>query len=171
MHQRPPRLLHELGEPVEGGVRTGRLEVDGGAVAPRRGELERAGASPHHDQAVDPLLGAGVRERLRVVPGRDRDHAAPALLGGQRVEPGEDAAGLERPGLLEELALQQDRRSHHLTQGPRREQRRAVDPAAEPASGALDVVERDRGVWHGGILGPQGVRPYRRAGSDPALPT
>ena len=79
MHERSAGLLDQLREPVEGLGRAGRLEVDLGAVAARGLDLRLARALPHDDQRVEPLRGRTPGERLRVVAGRDADHAARAL--------------------------------------------------------------------------------------------
>ena len=91
---------------VEGVGRVGRLEVDGRAVASRRVDLLLGRALPHHDEGVGAFRGGGERDGLGVVAGADRDHAACFLLGGQAAELVQRAAGLERAGALEELALQ-----------------------------------------------------------------
>ena len=82
------------------------------APYPRVGRhLRGARARVHDDEAVDPFRGRAPGERLRVVAGRDPDHAARLLLRAQRGELVEDAARLERAGPLEELGLQPDARA------------------------------------------------------------
>ena len=78
MDERPAGLLDQRREPVERVARTGRLEVDGCAVAARRRDLLLGRALPHDDERVDVLLGGGAGDGLRVVAGADRDHAARA---------------------------------------------------------------------------------------------
>ena len=132
--ERPPRLLDQLVEPRERVARPGRLEVDRRAVAARRGDLLLGRALPHHDQRVDALRRRGVRRRLRVVAGADRDHPATLLLGREAADLVQRAAGLERAGALEELALEP------RVQRAAGEERRARQPVADGRARALDVV-------------------------------
>src|SRR5262249_13070779 len=90
-----------------------------------------------HDQAVDTLARRSPRQRLSVVAGRDADHTASLLLRGERHELVEDAANLERPGLLEELRFEPD-----ITERRRGEDRRAVDATADDVRGAEHGVTR-----------------------------
>ena len=62
-------------------ARARRLQIDRGAVAAGGVDLRGARALPHHEQRIEALGGRGPRERLRVVPGRDADHAGLALVG------------------------------------------------------------------------------------------
>src|SRR5215813_2956397 len=78
-----------------------------------------------------------------MVAGRDRDHAALALLRTELVEPVERAAHLERPGALKELRLQDHLRAEVLGQGARMEERRAMDAPGDRSRRALDVFDRD----------------------------
>ncbi len=63
----------------------------------------------HEDGRLDAEQLRGERDALRVVAGRRRHHAVRALLRRQPRDPHVGAAGLERPGALEVLALQRDR--------------------------------------------------------------
>ena len=81
MDEGPPRLLPELVQPVERRARAGRLQIDRGAVAAGGVDLRGARALPHHEQRIDVLGGRGPRQGLRVVPGRDADHAGPRSSG------------------------------------------------------------------------------------------
>ena len=83
------------------------LEVDGRAVAARRGDLQLGGALPHHDERVDAVL----RPRRRRPPARgsrprSRSRRARSSSAVEARELVERAARLERAGALEELALQ-----------------------------------------------------------------
>ena len=101
-------LLDQVVEPRERLRRIGGLEVDLGAVAARRRDLRLARALPHHEQRVEPFDARAPGQRLRVVPGRDPDHAALALLRRQRGEIRQHAARLEGARALEQLRLERD---------------------------------------------------------------
>ena len=73
MHERAPRLLEQLVEPLERPTRVLRLQVDRSAVAARGRDLCLARTAPHDDERVEPLLAGPQGDRLRVVPRRDRD--------------------------------------------------------------------------------------------------
>ena len=113
--------------------RVGRRQIDRRAVAACRLDLAGIDALPHRDEAVDVVLRRRPRDRLRVVAGRPRDDAAPALVGRERGDAVQRAARLEGAGLLEQLRLQvrAERR--------RRERRGAVDTPGDRAPGPLDV--------------------------------
>ena len=70
-----------------------------------------------------------------MVAGRDPDHAAPRAPPSQRGELVQHPARLERARLLEELGLQ----PHLVSERPRAERRRAMDPSAD-ALGRLEHV-------------------------------
>ena len=135
MDERSTGLGDQRVQPLERLGRVGGAEVDRGAVASRRRDLRLARALPHDDEAVDSLRNGPPRERLRVVPRRDPDHAACLLLRAERGELVEDAADLEGTGLLEELRLQRDA----VAERARGERGCAVDAAADPL-GRLEHV-------------------------------
>ena len=81
-----------------------------GAVAARRGDLLLGGAAPHHDERVDAVLGRGVGDRLGVVSGRDRDHAARSL----RARRGSRACSIAPRDLNEPVRW----KSSHLRRAP-----------------------------------------------------
>src|SRR5205085_3821036 len=108
-------------------------------------DLDRARGTPHQDEAVDPLARGGVRDGLRMVAGRPRDDAAPALLGRQRGQPVQGAARLERARALEELRFQVDARAAEaLAERARAEGGRTVDAAVDRLPRPEHVVERER---------------------------
>jgi hypothetical protein len=115
----------------------------GGTVAAGSGDLRLARALPHHEECVDPGGGGAPGERLRVVAGGDRDHAAVALLGGERGQVRQHAAGLEGTCLLEELGLEVDVGAGDRAERLRAEERRSVQAARSGFAGGKDVVERD----------------------------
>ena len=135
VHERAPGVLDQLLEPVERLARAGRRQVDLGAVRPRRLDLLRARALPHHDQGGDPFERCAVGERSGVVAGRDPDHSARLLLRRERGEVGQHAARLERPGALEELGLEVDAGARGLGEQAGGEGRRAVQAARRSPRG------------------------------------
>src|SRR5207244_1780483 len=81
------------------------------------------------------------------------EHLQPggALPGArQRRELVQNAAGLERACLLEELGLEANRRTGLLRERSRRQHRRAVQPSVDPLAGAVHVVERQERLARGG---------------------
>ena len=81
VHERAARLLDQTRRRrSNASPGSARLEVDGRAIAARRGDLLLGGALPHHHQRVDALLRGGERDGLGMVAGADRDHAAAPLL-------------------------------------------------------------------------------------------
>src|SRR5438874_2505562 len=127
-----------------------RLGVDRGAVAACRGDLLRACGGPHDDQRVDALERGGVRERLGVVAGRDRDHAPRLLLGRERGELVQHPARLEGARALEALGFEIDGAAGLLGELARAERRRAVQAARDRLARRVDVVDREDGVASGG---------------------
>src|SRR6266545_2975333 len=138
MDERAPALTPQRFHALERLQMIGRLLVDGGAVSPRRRDLERARVAPGDEQAVDPLARAAPGQRLGVVAGRDGDDAALLLIGRERRQLREDPARLERPGLLEQLRLEESAPAEGRAERLRREERRAVEAAAN---------DRGRGVY------------------------
>ena len=84
--------------------------------------------------ASTPYSRGGVGDRLGVVAGGDRDHAAALLLVGQARELVERAARLEGAGALEELALEAG------AERARGEHRRAEEVPLDDRARAEDVV-------------------------------
>ena len=84
-----------------------------------------------------------VGDALRVVAGRRRDHAAPALLGREQQQRVARAALLEAAGALQVVELAVDVRAGELRQRDRLDARRQVDAAGDPRAGGFDVGERD----------------------------
>ena len=139
MDERAAGRRDHLRQPLERARGVDGLEVDGGAVAPRRGDLRLARALPHHDEGVEALRSRAPGQCGRVVPGRDPDHAALPLGRRQRCKPVEHAADLEAPGALQQLRLEPDVRPER--RGGQR--RRAVEPATDPLGCRLDVGTPD----------------------------
>src|SRR5690606_33096324 len=137
----------------------GAVEDDVGAVRAARLDLRARGVRRHHDRAGDALAARAVRERLRVVARGDGDEAAGTLLGGEAAQPVEDAADLERAGLLETLGLDGHAHARALGERTRAEQRRAVHAAGDGRAGLFDVLERDQhgaGSYNGELRGRKG---------------
>ena len=139
MDEGPPRLGEQQVEAAERLARVGGLEVDGGAVAARGGDLRLARALPHHEERVELFLRRAPRDRLGVVTGRDRDDAARLLLVRERGEVVEHAARLERARALEQLGLEE----HLRAERPAGQERRAQEAAADDFRRALDVSPFD----------------------------
>ena len=139
MDERAAGLVEQLVETLEGLGRIGCLEVDDCAVLARRRDLRLARRAVHDDERIQPLLCGAPGDRLRVVAGRDRDHAPLLLLGGQRRELREHAARLERTRPLQELGLEERLRR----ESPARERRCAMESTGDDLGRALDVVAAD----------------------------
>ena len=84
-----------------------------------------------------------VRDALRVVAGRRRDDAAPALLGREQQQRVARAALLEAAGALQVVELAVDVRAGELRQRDRLDAGRVVDAAGDARARGLDVGERD----------------------------
>jgi hypothetical protein len=84
-----------------------------------------------------------VRDRLRVIAGAHRDHAAAALVGGQRQELVQGAALLERGGELQVLELEEDARAGEPRQGAALDARRLLDGAGDALRRGANIVEGD----------------------------
>ena len=84
------------------------LEHDLGAEAARVLDLDARGEARHDDRRRDPHPLGVVGDRLRVVAGRDREHALGALGRRQLRHLVERAALLERGGELQVLELEED---------------------------------------------------------------
>ena len=138
------RSLREL-EPARARVLEGvAVEHDLGAEAARALDLDRRREARHHDRRRDAHALGVVRDRLRVVAGRDREHAVRALVGGELRHLVERAALLERRRELQVLELEEDVAAGELGQRARRQARRARDLAGEAPGGRADVVDGQR---------------------------
>jgi len=78
-----------------------------------------------------------------VVPRRGGHHPAPPLARRQRQQQIQRASDLERPGLLQVLALQVDLGAHQTRERPARRERRANDVRRDPRVRGADVGEID----------------------------
>ena len=99
-----------------------------------------------------------VRDRLRVVAGRHREHAVRTLVGGQLRHLVERAALLERRGELQVLELQEDLAAGELRQRARRQAWRARDFA-----GSRSAAARMSSTVSGAVMAPAALsrRPGR----------
>ena len=128
---------------LEGVLEVAALEDHLGAVPPRGLLLGDRRALGHEHGGVDAEQLGRQRDALRMVAGRRRHHAAGALLLREPRDPGVGAAGLERAGALEVLALEVDRAADQRRQPPRLLHRRLDRDSPEQLPGRLDVGERD----------------------------
>ena len=119
------------------------VEHDRRAVRLGRRDLHERRRHRHHDgrRNFQPLRVIG--DRLGVVAGRHRDHAARALGGAQRRELRERAALLERVGDLQVLVFDEHLRAGQRGEFRRRQHRRAQHLGADGAPRRLDIGERD----------------------------
>ena len=92
--------------------------------------------------AAMPMRCGVVGDRLRVVAGRDREHALGALGGRELRHLVERAALLERGRELQVLELEEDLAAADLRQRSRRQARRLADLAGDARGGGADVVDR-----------------------------
>jgi hypothetical protein len=152
MDEHAAGLFLKLAQTLERLGRVRGLEVDRRAVATRRVDLELVRAPPHDQQRIDACRRSAERDRLRVVAGRDRDHAPRALLVCQRRKLREHAARLERAGALEELGLEENARARELRELRRVDKRRAHEPVADPFARAQHIVERHDLGRHAAML-------------------
>ena len=158
MDDREPVLLGQLVHPLHRLADVRAVEDDLGAVLEARRDLRRHGAGGHHDRHRHARLATGPRVGLARVAGRDRDRAAAPLVGRQRLDPRQRRARLERAGLLEMLGLEVQlpvgepgaaRLARDPGRGRRRQQRRVVDPVAEPGTRLANSVEGHGSRAHG----------------------
>ena len=143
MDHRGPGLIHNpprrlLPRPL------GRLAEDYPApVALDGGHLEAAGRPRHDDGGGDPPEPRGPGYRGRMVARRVGRDAPPRLRIRERQDGVRGSAGLEGPGLLEALALEEEARPGELVQSGAGEHGRAADPVADPRMRLLDVSDLD----------------------------
>ncbi len=119
------------------------VEHDLGAVGPGRRDLHERRRHRHHHGRRNAERCGVIGDRLGVVAGRHRDHAARALGGRQRGKLGARAALLERVGDLQVLVFDQ-----HLGAGQRRQLGRRQHRGAQHMPGddlpcGFNVCERD----------------------------
>ena len=84
------------------------VDHDLAAVAARRRHLRGRRVVRHHDRGRHAEQACRQRDRLRVVAGRERDHAGLALARVEARQRVEGAAELERAHALQVLALEED---------------------------------------------------------------
>ena len=127
-----------------------------GAEVARVLDLHRRGEARHDDRRRDAHPLGVIGHGLGVVAGRDGEHAAGALGGGELGHLVERAPLLERGGELQVLELQEHLAAADRRQGARFEAGGLADLAAQPRSGAVDVGGqcRIRIGAHGVILAP-----------------
>jgi hypothetical protein len=138
---------------------------DLGAIAGDRRALDRGRRGRHDDVGRDAAGSGGERERLRMVSGRVRGHAAGGLLRAQRQHGVRGAAHLEGADLLQVLALEEQVRA---AQGV---QRRAGDygrPVHMPRDAGGSGADISQSRFHAGIL--SGRRERRRPRSVARAP-
>ena len=109
------------------------------------------GVVGHHDDAGDVEDLAGEGNRLGVIAGGERQHAAFPLVGGEARERVIGAAELEGAGALEVLALEEELGAGEGVERSRGRDRRAMRDAGDLPRGVLDVGKRrprGRGQCH-----------------------
>jgi uncharacterized RDD family membrane protein YckC len=136
------------------------LEHDLGAMCPGGLDLHERGGHRHDDGGGNRQSRGVVGDRLGMVAGGHRDHAARARRRVERGELVERAAILERVGDLQIFVLHVD-----LGAGQRRELRRGQHRRAQHL--ARDGAARRLDVGNGDAHAPA-LLPARRAGSDGA---
>ena len=150
-----PVSCEQLVEPLERVGRVRGLLVDRRAVAARGRDLRLVAPCHMTTSASSACLARGPGDRLRVVAGRDRDHAARSLLvaSAPRCRLSTPRA-LNEPVRWKSSALIAHSRPSCLESVVRAEQRRAMDAARDRPRGALDVLEeitrerlRARAAW------------------------
>ena len=104
-------------------------------------DLYRRRADGNENSRRDCKAGGVIGHALRVVAGRRRDHALPALIGGQSRKPIERAALLERRRELQILEFEPDIGAGDLGQRPAMIEIRPLDETGERRCRGLDVAE------------------------------
>jgi hypothetical protein len=123
--------------------------VDGGTGEADVRSVGLGGALLHDGRALRHEYG-GLRveharrqgHSLGVVARTRRDHAVPALLGGEPGDTHVRTANLERTGTLQVLALQVDRPAHFAAQPPRVFERRRPDNVLQQLGSGLYLRHR-----------------------------
>ena len=107
-HRQPAPRRFVLG-PCTALGRRRPLEQHLRTVGARAVDLDGRGGVGHDDDGRNPARAGRAGDRLRMVPGGVRDHAAANLRGGQAGDHAGRAAVLERAGHLQVFALEQQR--------------------------------------------------------------
>jgi hypothetical protein len=145
MDEGHPALVPDFGELDEDRVAV-VVKDDLGGVAAHGVHLRARRVRRHHDDTGRTDQPRRPRHRLRVVSRRDGDDAACSLGRGQRQDLVERPARFEGPGLLEALALQKGVHAHAPAESRRRQERRAVNCAADAIGGRTDVFQVEHRV-------------------------
>ena len=104
-----------------------------------RSRLARGASLRHDDHARHAEEPRRRRDALRVIAGRERDHAAGALFGRHRRELVVGAAELERAGALQGFGFEKNAAAGHGVERGRGQKRRVQRDAGEPARRLVDV--------------------------------
>ena len=144
MDDREPALLREL-QAVRARIVEGvALDHDSGAEAARVLDLHCRRKTRHHDGGRNGEPLRVIRDALRMVAGRHREHAARALLVAQLGNLVERAALLERRGELQVLELEKHLAAGNRRQGARWHARRIEHMAAQALGSSVDVFGSQR---------------------------
>jgi len=119
----------------------------------------------HHDRRGNAEPRGLIRDGLRVVACRHRDHAALAFRRRQLQEAVRGAAIFERRGTLPRLELQRDARARLLRKRRREERGRADDRRRDALGCGFDVGDR-HGQGHHGRLRRRSAFSASRAAKD-----
>jgi hypothetical protein len=134
---------------AHGVLDAGAVQHDVGPVAAGRRDLGQRGRLRHEHRGLDAERRGGEGDALGVIARAGHHHAPGPVLLGQPGQPGEPAAGLERPGALQVLALQVHRAADLLGQHPGVQQRRGRDRAPHQLAGGGHIVGADGEGRHG----------------------
>ncbi len=119
-------------------------ELDPGPVSQGREPLHIGGLSGHHHGGPDPRLAGGSGQRLRVVAGRVRHDPSSTFLRIQHGYRVSRAPRLERPGDLQVLRLEQQRRRRRTKAG--RDDRGTADQTRDPFRCGVDLGQPDEAL-------------------------
>ena len=170
VHEDEPARVAHLRELDEEGVSV-VVEHDLGGVSANRVDLRTRRVGRHDDHARRIDEARRPRHRLSVVSRRHRDDPRRALGLRKGEDLVERPARLERSGLLEALAFQEEPNVEPLTESARREQRGAVDLPHEAFLRGATSFELDqsgeesisaRVVVHSGALVAMSLHPPTR---------
>ena len=117
--------------------------IDLRAVTPGVLDLHHRRADGHHDGGGNAEPVRVIGHALRMIAGRHRDHAAPALVGRQRQQSVERAALLEGRGELQVLEFEPEFAAADLAQRPALVAFGDEDGTADGGRRGGDVVGRD----------------------------